>query len=288
MREALIEREVLLRAAPHIIWPLRFVLPHDKGCARPGCCASASSSTTTSAAASGCRHRAALDLRRDPVGAAARAELGKAFSYADCWVEDSRLVVLNALDAAERGAEILPRTRCSRRGGSRGCGRSTLTPAEGGTPRRCAPAALVNAAGPWVSEVAGQVAGGNRRSSLRLVKGSHIVVPRLYEGEQAYILQHTTAGWSSSSPTSGDFSPDRHHRGALRGRPGARRSPPRRPNTSATPVNRYLSAAGRPEDVVWSYAGVRPLYDDDERARLGRDPRLRLRPRRRPRARRRC
>ena len=106
MREALLERETWWRIAPHIIWPLRFVLPTARACGRPGCCGSACSSTTISAAANCCRGRGHCVSREDPAGAPLKPEFSVGFEYSDCWVEDSRLVVLNARDAADRGATI--------------------------------------------------------------------------------------------------------------------------------------------------------------------------------------
>ena len=261
VREALIEREVLLAAAPHIIWPLRFVLPHVKEL-RPAWMPRAGLFLYDHL---GGRERLpasqALDLRRDPAGAPLVAGITKGFSYADCWVEDSRLVVLNALDAAERGAEVLTRTRC--RSARRDAEAWTATlEAEGGGERRVRARALVNAAGPWVMEVLGQVAGANRRSTLRLIKGSHIVVPRLYAGDQAYILQAADqrvvfvipyeSAFSLIGTTDVDFSDD-PARAAITAEETA--------YLCAT-VGRYFARAPRPEDVVWSYAGVRPLYDD--------------------------
>ena len=262
VREALIEREVLLAAAPHIIWPLRFVLPHVKEL-RPAWMLRAGLFLYDHL---GGRKRLeasrALDLRRDPAGAPLVEGITKGFSYADCWVEDSRLVVLNALDAAERGAEVATRTRCrsARRDGATWS--ATLETEDGGE-RQVRARALVNAAGPWVMEVLGEVAGANRRSTLRLIKGSHIVVPRLYEGDQAYILQAPDQRvvfvipyereFSLIGTTDVDFSDD-PERAAIT------------PDETAylcDTVGRYFQPGPRPEDVVWSYAGVRPLYDDD-------------------------
>ena len=143
VREALMEREVLWAMAPHIIWPLRFVLPHHKGFGPPGCCGSACSSTTISAGGKGCRRHAALDIRSDPAGRPLKPIFSKAFEYSDGWVNDARLVVLNARDAADRGAVIRTRTGWSRRGAWPTGGEIviedvfTATPAErGGEARR--------------------------------------------------------------------------------------------------------------------------------------------------------
>ena len=262
VREALIEREVLLRAAPHIIWPLTFVLPHDKGL-RPAWMVRLGLFLYDHL---GGRERLpgsrGLDLRREPVGVPLKDTLRKAFSYSDCWVEDSRLVVLNALDAAERGAEVLPRTRCSQARRVDGLWEARLTPAEGGPERILRARALVNAAGPWVSEVMSQIAGGNARSSLRLVKGSHIVVPRLHDGEQAYILQHTDRRVIFIIPYERRFSLIGTTDVPYDGDPTQVRITEDETAYLCAAVNRYLRQELHPRDVVWSYAGVRPLYDD--------------------------
>ncbi|MDJ0972787.1 MAG: glycerol-3-phosphate dehydrogenase [Kiloniellales bacterium] len=262
VREALIEREVLLAAAPHIIWPLRFVLPHVKEL-RPAWMLRAGLFLYDHL---GGRKRLAaseaLDLRSDPAGTPLVGGITKGFSYADCWVEDSRLVVLNALDAAERGAEVTTRTRC-RAARREGAAWSATLESEGGGERQVRARALVNAAGPWVMEVLGEVAGANRRSTLRLVKGSHIVVPRLYEGEQAYILQVADQRVVFVIPYEGAFSLIGTTEVDFSGDPDAAAITAEEIEYLCTTVGRYFQRAPRPEDVVWSYAGVRPLYDDD-------------------------
>jgi glycerol-3-phosphate dehydrogenase len=192
VREALAEREVLLRNAPHIIWPMRFVLPHNK-LLRPAWMirlglflydhigGKRSLPGTKS-----------LNFASDRIeGAPLKPELTRGFAYSDCWVEDSRLVVLNAMDARARGAEILLRTRCveARREGDHWIAK--LKDLATGTERTVRARILVNAAGPWVERVLHGVAGQSGTAHMRLVKGSHIVVPRLFEGDHAYILQNT-------------------------------------------------------------------------------------------------
>lgn len=262
VREALIEREVLLRAAPHIIWPMSFVLPHSREL-RPAWMLRLGLFLYDHL---GGRRKLpasrAIDLRKDRVGEPLDARFTKAFSYADCWVEDSRLVVLNAMDAAERGAEVLVRTRCT---GARREGElweATLRPSVGGAERRVRGRALVNAAGPWVTEVLGTVAGINRRKGLRLVKGSHLVVPKLFEGDQAYIFQNDDRRVVFIIPYERDFSLIGTTDIPYDGDPGEVRMTPAEADYLCTAVNRYLAKPVRPEDAVWSYAGVRPLYDD--------------------------
>ena len=257
VRKALKEREVLLRAAPHIIWPLRFVLPVDKGM-RPAWLLRTGlflydhlggrellPATQTH------------DLRTSPLGAPLEDRLTRGFSYSDCWVEDSRLVVLNAVDARERGADIRTRTACT--GLERRVDRWVVSAGE----QRFEARALVNAAGPWADVVAGlaEPQGGH---ALRLVKGSHIVVRKAYEGDQAYIFQNGDGRVIFAIPYEHDFTligtTDRPHE-----EPGV---PPQASEEEITylidAVNDYLAQDLTRDDVVWTYSGVRPLYDDHE------------------------
>ena len=262
VREALIEREVLLRAAPHIIWPLDFVLPHSREL-RPAWMIRAGLFLYDHI---GGRERLPasrrIDLRKDPAGRPLSDRYTTAFQYADCWVEDSRLVVLNAMDAAERGAEIRPRLRCAAARRIDGLWHATLEPAGGGAARTVQARALVNAAGPWVTDVLGRVTGANRQNSLRLVKGSHLVVPRLYDGDHAYILQHTDRRVVFLIPYEQDFTLIGTTDVVHEGDPGAAGIEPAEAAYLCEAVNRYLARPVKPEDAVWSYSGVRPLYDD--------------------------
>ncbi len=262
VREALIEREVLLRAAPHIIWPMTFILPHSNEL-RPAWMLRLGLLLYDHL---GGRRKLppsrAIDLRQDPVGKPLKSRFTKAFSYADCWVEDARLVVLNAMDAAERGAEILVRTRCTgaRRDGDHW--QVTLKPGAGGLERRVHSRALVNAAGPWVTELLGTVTGINRQKGLRLVKGGHLVVPRLFEGDHAYILQNDDRRVVFIIPYERDFSLIGTTEMPYDGDPAEVRMTPAEADYLCTAVSRYLAKPVRPEDAVWTYAGVRPLFDD--------------------------
>ena len=262
VREALIEREVLLRAAPHIIWPMTFVLPHARGL-RPAWMIRLGLLLYDHLGGReilpGSR---SIDLRRDPVGAPLKRDFTKAFSYADCWVQDSRLVVLNAMDARERGAEILTRVACTSARRADGLWIAQLRPEGGGPAREVRARALVNAAGPWVTDVLGAMAGVNRKSGLRLVKGSHIVVPRLYEGEQAYIFQHDDRRVIFVIPYEGRFSLIGTTDLPYEGDPADVAISADETDYLCASVNQYMASSVSPADVVWSYAGVRPLYDD--------------------------
>ncbi|MEM9574339.1 MAG: glycerol-3-phosphate dehydrogenase, partial [Pseudomonadota bacterium] len=190
VREALGEREVLLKSAPHIIWPLRFVLPHHKGL-RPAWLLRLGlflydnigkrvllPGTST------------VNLKTAEVGAPLKPVFAKGFEYSDCWVNDARLVVLTAKDASERGAVIETRTQCvSARRENGHWSIETKSLSDGTTQTRTAKI-IVNAAGPWVDKVLGQAFGSNNAKNVRLVQGSHIVVPKLHNHDRAYIFQN--------------------------------------------------------------------------------------------------
>ena len=194
VREALTEREVLLRAAPHLIRPMRFVLPHHAEM-RPRWLIRLGLFLYDHLGGReilpGTR---TLDLRSDPAGAPLRSGFRRGFEYADCWADDARLVVANARDAAGRGADIRPRTRCLRATYQDGIWHLRLS--GNGT---AAARVLVNAGGPHVSQVLRKVVGRSAPRRVRLVKGSHIVVPRLWQHDRSYILQNKTVGSVSPS-----------------------------------------------------------------------------------------
>jgi glycerol-3-phosphate dehydrogenase len=259
VREALIEREVLLRAAPHIVWPLRFVLPHHAGL-RPWWMIRLGLFLYDHL---GGRKilppTRSVDLRHDQVGAPLAKAFTRGFEYSDCWVEDSRLVVLCARDAADRGAEIRVRTRCTAAAREAGLWRLTLA---GERPGTVSARALVNAAGPWVSDFLSGVVRANAPSRVRLVKGSHIVVRKLWDGPQCYIFQNSDGRICFAIPYEQDFTligtTDEDFAG------DAARVAISAAETAylCAAVSAYLRAPVMPGDVVWSYAGVRPLYDD--------------------------
>ncbi|MBO1077218.1 glycerol-3-phosphate dehydrogenase [Roseomonas marmotae] len=261
VREALAEREVLLRAAPHIIWPMRFVLPHEpqmrpRWMLRAGLFLYDNLARRVTLPAS-----QSLDLRRHPWGAPLRKGLAHGFAYSDAWVEDARLVVLNARDAAARGAEICVRTEFV--SARRGVDYWTCALRDTGTGaiREMRARAIANAAGPWVMQAL-DATGVAAPDKVRLVRGSHIVLPALYEGEQAYILQNDDRRVVFVIPYEGRFTlvgtTDVPHDPAD--------GPPRCTPEEAAYLCRAVSRAFRrpiaPDEVVWSYSGVRPLHDD--------------------------
>jgi glycerol-3-phosphate dehydrogenase len=257
VRESLAEREVLLRAAPHIIRPLRFVLPHHAGL-RPRWLIRLGLFLYDHL---GGRRllppTRAVDLRRDPAGAPLRPEYARGFEYSDCWVDDARLVVLNARDAAGRGADIRTRTRCIGARRTEGVWRLTT---EGGT-QACA-RVLVNAAGPYVSRFLTDVLDNAGTRHARLVKGSHIVVPRLYTHDRCYIFQNADGRVCFAIPYQDDFTLIGTTDEDFHGDPAEVSSTPGEEAYLCSAVSAYLRRPVDPAEIVWRYPGVRPLLDD--------------------------
>jgi len=261
VREALQEREVLLRAAPHIIWPLRFVLPHDAG-QRPAWMIRLGLFLYDHLGGRELLPSSrGLDLRRDPAGEALKPGFRKAFEYSDCWVDDARLVVLNARDLAARGGTVATRTRCT---GARRVaeGWEVRLQGAGGAESTVFARALVNAAGPWVSDVLAGVVGFNRTAAVRLIKGSHIVVPRIQGHDRAYIFQNPDRRIVFAIPYEQRFTLIGTTDVPFEGDPAGVSITAEETAYLCGAVNRYLRSELGPADVVWSYAGVRPLFDD--------------------------
>ena len=262
VREALSEREVLLESAPHIIWPLRFVLPHERTL-RPAWMIQIGLFLYDHL---GGRkrlpgsHRVALN--QAPYSNGLKPGLETGFEYSDCWVNDARLVVLNALDARERGAEILTRTTCTSARREGDLWRVELR-ADSGETRTLHAKALVNAAGPWAGEFLSRELGRNTAATLRLVKGSHIVVDRLYEGQHAFILQNADRRIVFTIPYEGRFTLIGTTDVPYEGDPAKTAISPEETQYLCDVVNRYFAKNLSPADVVWTYSGVRPLFDED-------------------------
>jgi len=260
VREALMEREVLWAIAPHIIRPLRFVLPHHDGL-RPAWLLRLGLFIYDHLGGRKLLPPAStIDLRRDPAGRPLRDDFVRAFEYSDCWVEDSRLVVLNALDAAERGADIRPGSRVV--SAARDNDHWRLEVEREGVTETVRARVLVNAAGPWVHEVLAHVVRANSPASVRLVQGSHIVVRKLFEHDRAYIFQNADGRIIFAIPYEHDFTligtTDRDY-GATPGKPTAS---PEEIAYLCSAASEYFKAPVTPDEVVWTYSGVRPLYDD--------------------------
>jgi glycerol-3-phosphate dehydrogenase len=263
VREALIEREVLLRAAPHIIWPLRFILPHSPE-QRPAWLIRLGLFLYDHL---GGRRKLPsarrLDLRSDSVGEPLKDKFRTAFAYPDCWVEDARLVVLNAVDARERGAEILTRTRCTAARRANGLWYADLMPSIGGPVRLVRARALVNAAGPWVARFLAECTDVARPSRVRLAKGSHIIVPRLYPHDDPYILQHRDGRVVFVIPYEGRYCLIGTTDVEYQGDPGEVRISHAEVVYLCDAVSRYFRETLTPDRILWMFAGVRPLFDDD-------------------------
>jgi len=282
VREALVERETLLRAMPHISWPMRFVLPYSTNMRFE-------SSTPVSRIVTAimpwlkARRPAwlirlglflydhlggrellpgtkTLDLRTDAAGKALKPEFRRAFEYSDCWIEDSRLVILNARDAMRHCATIMPRTRVV--SARREAGSWVITLCDDTAEWQVRARMLVNAAGPWAETVIKGVVGQNSSDHIRLVRGSHIVTRRLFDHDRSYFLQGTDGRIIFAIPYEQDFTligtTDKDH-----------------PDAATPPVcteeesdylcdftSQYFARPVTKEDIVWRFSGVRPLYDD--------------------------
>ncbi len=260
VRESLIERERLLRIAPHIIWPLRFVLPHDKGLRPRWLLRLGLFLYDHLGGRKLLPATRSVDLTAPPHAGLLDARLTRGFEYSDCWVEDARLVALNAVDAAKRGAVVRTRTECTAlRRHTEHWDARLMGPlgAHSITARM-----VVNAAGPWVETVLGRAFPARNASQLRLVKGSHLIVPRLWEGEHAYIFQNRDGRIVFAIPYEGDFTLLGTTDVAFEGDPATVAMDADEAAYICASVNEYLAADITPDSAVHAYAGVRPLHDD--------------------------
>jgi glycerol-3-phosphate dehydrogenase len=262
VREALMEREVLWSIAPHIVWPLRFVLPHHRQL-RPAWLLRLGLFLYDHL---GGRKRLpptrTLRLRTDPAGLALKPEFTLAFEYSDCWVEDSRLVVLNAADAQARGATIAPRTACVSAARADGMWNLDLRSEATGQRSTIRARTLINAAGPWVAEVSGGVIRANAPAAVRLVQGSHIVVRRLFAHDSCYIFQNADGRIFFAIPYERDFTLIGTTDQDFKGDPTGIKASDTEIAYLCEGISDYLRVPVTPDMVVWTYSGVRPLYDD--------------------------
>jgi len=261
VRESLGERETLLRAAPHIIWPVRIVLPVEPGMRPSWMLRIGLFLYDNLAKRSILPGTKTLNLRKSGQGAALKEKLRKGFEYSDCWADDARLVVFNAVDAKARGAEILTRTECV--GLQRHSNHWTATLRDmQGTERQVEAKMLVNAAGPWVERILGRFDRIDDNAGVRLVKGSHIVTKKLYEGSHSYIFQSADGRIIFAMPYEGEFT--------LIGTTDVPMEAPEQPveiseweiEYLCNAVNDYFNRQISADDIIWTYAGVRPLFDD--------------------------
>lgn len=282
VRKALIEREVLLRAMPHISWPMRFVLPYHPDMRFEG-------ETPTSKLLNlfmpwmrgrrpawlirlglflydnlGGREilpgTTTLDLATDPAGGPLKAKFRKAYEYSDAWVEDARLVALNARDAADRGARIMTRTRVS--AAHRDAAGWTISVDGPGGPQTFRARVLVNAGGPWVEQVVRGIAHVDTAESIRLVRGSHIVTRKLFDHGKCYFFQGRDGRIIFAIPYEEDFTligtTDMDHTGD----PHEARCTDAEADYLCAFASQYFDRPVTRADVVWTYSGVRPLYND--------------------------
>jgi glycerol-3-phosphate dehydrogenase len=262
VRKALAERERLLRCAPHIMAPLRFVMPHDPSM-RPAWLIRIGLFLYDHLARRewlpGSR---AVDLQRDPAGAALKPQYRRGFEYSDGWVDDARLVVLCALDAAARGAAVLTRTACTQARAAGGLWQAVLRRAEGPA-LQVEARALVNATGPWAAEWLRTVIGRGDAQALRLVKGSHIVVPRLFDHDRAYLLQSADRRIVFAIPYESDFTLIGTTDVEFDGDPGSASADDGEIAYLCEQASRYFRQPVDPASVLRTYSGVRPLLDDE-------------------------
>jgi glycerol-3-phosphate dehydrogenase len=282
VREALEERETLLVAMPHISWPMRFVLPYSPDMRFEGDTPTGRLLSRVMPWMKGRRPAwlirlglvlydrlggrkilpgaRTLDLTRDPAGKVLQPRFRRAYEYSDCWVEDSRLVSLNARDAVQRGAVVLTRTRVTS-AARVGDLWEVVTEGASGTQTHKA-RALVNAGGPWVEDVIRNVVRINTTEGVRLVRGSHIVTRKLYDHDRCYFFQGTDGRIIFAIPYEQDFTligtTDQDHQGA----PGEAVCTDAERDYLLDFASRYFAKPVTAEDVVWTYSGVRPLYND--------------------------
>jgi glycerol-3-phosphate dehydrogenase len=285
VRKALKEREVLLRQAPHIMWPLRFIMPHDPldKSLRPSWMIRAGLFLYDNLAK---RHllpaSRGVNLTKHVAGAPLKARFTYGYEYSDGWVDDARLVVLNAMDARDNGARVLTQTRCEKAWRIL-CSDGTpvwevhLRHADGSLEVVQA-RALVNAAGPWAASFLQEQAGQKTQRTLRLVKGSHIVVKRLFAHEHAYIFQNDDKRIIFAIPYERDFTLIGTTDIEITGDPGKARIDQGEIDYLCRQINHYFSREISAKDVVWSYSGVRPLLEDDaaDAAAVTRDYKLEI------------
>lgn len=262
VRESLVEREVLLQAAPHIIWPLRFVLPHHAGL-RPAWLIRLGLFLYDHLGGRRILPPArTLDLGSNPAGRPLKPGYRKGFEYSDCWVEDSRLVVLNAVDAAERGATIRTRAEVTRAVREGGAWTIEVQDRLTGSAARIRARALVNASGPWVAMVGRERLSASPDARVRLVKGSHIITRRLFDHDRAYIFQNADGRIVFAIPYEREFTLIGTTDLDYVGDPGVPHITPEEISYLCAAASEYFRDPVRESDVIASFAGVRPLYDD--------------------------
>ena len=263
VRDSLIEREVLLRAAPHIIWPMRFTLPHHKGL-RPAWFLRLGLFIYDHL---GGRKllppTRSVKFKEAPQGSVLSDEFTFGFEYSDCWVEDARLVVLSALDAKERGADIRTRTKCIALERQEDLWR-VLLESRNGDKEWVTARSVVNAAGPWVNSILTGARPEDGKSKVRLIKGSHIVTRKLFDGDGAYILQHADDRIVFAIPYERDYTLIGTTDVPYEADAGDVEISDEETDYLCGLVSEYFKEPVTRDDIAWSYSGVRPLFDDSQ------------------------
>ena len=263
VRHALKEREVLLRSAPHIIWPLRFILPHHKALRprwmiRLGLFLYDYIGGRKLLPAS---H--SVDLRTHVAGEPLKKEFSSGFEYSDCWVQDSRLVVLNAMDALEKGCSVLTRAEVIDLQRNPNDWSVSLSVKESGKTHTVKTKAVVNAAGPWVEKTLSLDESYVVKHGIRLVKGSHVVVPKIFDHPYTYIFQNSDNRIIFAVPYETNYTLLGTTDVEVDGQPGEQKTEDWEVGYICKSASVYFNKDINPDDTVWSYTGVRPLYDDD-------------------------
>ena len=262
VRHALQEREVLLSMAPHIIWPLRFILPHHKSL-RPRWMIRLGLFLYDHIGGRKILPKSnSVDLSKHVAGEVLKDTFDHGFEYSDCWVQDARLVVLNLIDAHERGCDVRIRTEVTDLTRLDDHWNIKMIDHVTGEHSSVTAKLIVNASGPWVDKTLDLDSEHDSRYSTRLVKGSHIVVPKLHDHPYTYIFQHTDNRVLFAIPYEKDYTLLGTTDMEIEGDPGAVTIDQEETDYICSAVSEYFNTTIKPESVVWSYAGVRPLYDD--------------------------
>ncbi len=262
VRESLIERERLLNIAPHIIWPMRFVLPHDEGLRPKWMLRLGLFLYDNLGGRKLLPPTRTVDLRAHPHVEILEDRLARGWEYSDCWVEDARLVALNCQDAKERGADIRTRTECV--GLHRGDQNWSATLRSESGEQKVSAKFVVNAAGPWVDQVLSTAIHGQNHSNLRLVKGSHLIFPKLFEGNHSYIFQNRDNRIVFAIPYEREYTLVGTTDVLFKDDANFVAISEEEKTYICDAINEYLRRDVTPADAVWDYAGVRPLYDDHQ------------------------
>ena len=262
VRHALQEREVLLKAAPHIIWPLRFILPHHKSL-RPRWLIRLGLFLYDHIGGRKLLPKShSVNLKTHVTGQPLKSQFTHAFEYSDCWVQDARLVVLNVMDAAARGCDVRVRTEVTDLIREEGFWTVHLKDNNTGDTSTCTAKLIVNASGPWVEKTLDLDEEHDARYATRLVKGSHIVVPKLFDHPYTYIFQNADNRILFAVPYEQKYTLLGTTDMEIDDEPGAVEIDPSEIEYICKAVSEYFEKPVNPDDVVWTYAGVRPLYDD--------------------------